>query len=72
MTELDTGYNTTELLDRELTEEELNMVSAGLTGGFLGAVKWFGSEEYRAGIISRARRINNSPQDNYQEIGLWD
>ena len=71
MTELDTGHNTTELLDRELTEEELNMISAGLTGGFLGAVKWFGSEEYRNGIISRARRINNPP-DNFQEIGLWD
>ena len=71
MTELNTGYNTTELLDRELTEEELNMISAGLTGGIVGAAKWFGSKEYRDGIISRARRINNPP-DNFQEIGLWD
>ncbi len=71
MIELNTGYNTTELLDRELTEEELNMISAGLTGGFVGAVKWFGSKAYRDDIIRRAHRINNPP-NNFQEVGLWD
>jgi len=71
MTDFNTGYNTTELLDRELTEEELNMISAGLTGGIVGAAKWFGSKKYRDGIISQARRINNPP-NLYEERGLWD
>ena len=71
MTDFNTGYNTTELLDQELTEEEMNMISAGLVGGFLTALKWFSSEEYRDDIHRRAWRINNPP-DPYEERGLWD
>ena len=72
MTTFNTDYTTTELLDQELTEEEMNMISAGLTGGFLGAVKWFGSKEYRDDIHRRAYRINNPEEFKVHEQGLWD
>ena len=69
MTAFNTDYNNNELLDQELTDEELVMISAGMVGGWKTAVKWFGSSQYRQGVIDDANRIANP--EPVQSVGLW-
>jgi len=54
---------------RDITEEELEMISGGFLGG-IRALEWLINPEYRQQVIDNAQRINMG--GTHKTDGCWD